>query len=53
MRSVFSVWSEMNRRHSIAASSVRDDESMDSSPSVPSFLFYRTIVCIVIARMAL
>ncbi|MFS7946304.1 hypothetical protein Hanom_Chr06g00534441 [Helianthus anomalus] len=53
MRNVFSVRFEMNRRHSIAASSVRDDESMDSSPSVPSFLFYRTIVCVVIARMAL
>ncbi|KAJ0511556.1 putative IQ motif, EF-hand binding protein [Helianthus annuus] len=38
MRSVFSVRSEMNRRHSIAASSVRDDESMDSSLSVPSYM---------------
>lgn len=37
-RSVFSMQSEMNRRHSIAGSSVRDDESMDSSPSVPSYM---------------
>ncbi|KAI3696770.1 hypothetical protein L6452_29304 [Arctium lappa] len=37
-RSVFSVQSEMNRRHSIAGSSVRDDESMDSSPSVPGYM---------------
>ncbi|XP_071690588.1 protein IQ-DOMAIN 2-like [Rutidosis leptorrhynchoides] len=37
-RSVFSIQSEMHRRHSIAGSSVRDDESMDSSPSVPSYM---------------
>nr|XP_043609322.1 protein IQ-DOMAIN 2-like [Erigeron canadensis] len=37
-KSVFSVQSEMNRRHSIAGSSVRDDESMDSSLSVPSYM---------------
>ncbi|KAK1426081.1 hypothetical protein QVD17_14749 [Tagetes erecta] len=36
--SVFSSQSEMRRRHSIAGSSVRDDESMDSSPSVPSYM---------------
>ncbi|PQM42131.1 protein IQ-DOMAIN 1 [Prunus yedoensis var. nudiflora] len=36
-RSTFSVQSErFNRRHSIAGSSVRDDESLASSPSVPS-----------------
>ncbi|KAL8259672.1 hypothetical protein R6Q59_027625 [Mikania micrantha] len=38
LRSVYSVRSEMNRRHSIAGSSVRDDESMDSSPSVPGYM---------------
>lgn len=37
-RSVFSVQSERNRRHSIAGSSVRDDESLASSPSVPSYM---------------
>lgn len=37
-RSIFSAQSEMRRRHSIAGSSVRDDESMDSSPSVPSYM---------------
>ncbi|GKA48142.1 hypothetical protein Tco_0741100, partial [Tanacetum coccineum] len=37
-KSIFSVQSEMNRRHSIASSSVRDDESMDSSTSVPSYM---------------
>ncbi|KAL1541128.1 protein IQ-DOMAIN 1-like [Salvia divinorum] len=37
-RSVFSVQSERNkRRHSIAGS-VRDDESLDSSPSIPSYM---------------
>lgn len=36
-RSTYSVQSErFNRRHSIAGSSVRDDESLASSPSVPS-----------------
>ncbi|KAI3743423.1 hypothetical protein L1987_61132 [Smallanthus sonchifolius] len=38
LRSVFSAQSEMKRRHSIAGSSVRDDESMDSSLSVPSYM---------------
>nr|GMC90513.1 protein IQ-DOMAIN 1-like [Ipomoea batatas] len=39
-RSVFSVQSDRNRRrHSIAGSSVRDDESLASSPStVPSYM---------------
>lgn len=37
-RSMFSVHSERNRRHSIAGSSVRDDESMASSPSLPSYM---------------
>ncbi|XP_024983685.1 protein IQ-DOMAIN 1-like [Cynara cardunculus var. scolymus] len=37
-RSVFSVQSEKNRRHSIAGSSVRDDESLASSPSIPSYM---------------
>ncbi|XP_059667689.1 protein IQ-DOMAIN 2-like [Cornus florida] len=37
-KSVFSVQSERNRRHSIAGSSVRDDESLASSPAVPSYM---------------
>ncbi|XP_065869547.1 protein IQ-DOMAIN 3-like [Euphorbia lathyris] len=38
-RSLYSVQSERyNRRHSIAGSSVRDDESLASSPSVPSYM---------------
>lgn len=37
-KSVFSVQSERNRRHSIAGSSVRDDESLASSPSIPSYM---------------
>ncbi|KAL7118697.1 hypothetical protein ACP275_02G018500 [Erythranthe tilingii] len=38
-RSNFSVQSERNRRHSIAGSSVRDDESLASYPSsVPSYM---------------
>ncbi|CAK7325528.1 unnamed protein product [Dovyalis caffra] len=37
-RSTFSVQSERYRRHSIAGSSVRDDESLASSPSVPSYM---------------
>ncbi|KAF5733770.1 IQ-domain 3 isoform 3 [Tripterygium wilfordii] len=37
-RSTFSVQSERYRRHSIAASSVRDDESLASSPAVPSYM---------------
>ncbi|KAK1692455.1 hypothetical protein QYE76_009152 [Lolium multiflorum] len=37
-RSVLSVQSERPRRHSIATSTVRDDESLASSPSVPSYM---------------
>lgn len=37
-RSILSVQSEWNKRHSIAGSSVRDDESLTSSPSVPSYM---------------
>ncbi|XP_019191392.1 PREDICTED: protein IQ-DOMAIN 1-like isoform X2 [Ipomoea nil] len=38
-RSVFSVQSDRNRRHSIGgSSSVRDDESLASSPSFPSYM---------------
>ncbi|XP_052176147.1 protein IQ-DOMAIN 2-like [Diospyros lotus] len=37
-RSVFSLQSERNRRHSIAGSSVRDDESLASSPAFPSYM---------------
>lgn len=37
-KSVFSVQSERNRRHSVGGSSVRDDESLASSPSVPSYM---------------
>lgn len=37
-RSVLSIQSERNRRHSIAGSSIRDDESLASSPSVPSYM---------------
>ncbi|KAK1389470.1 IQ-domain 1 [Heracleum sosnowskyi] len=37
-KSLFSMHSEQNRRHSIAGSSVRDDESMVSSPAVPSYM---------------
>lgn len=37
-KSMLSVQSELNRRHSIAGSSVRDDESLASSPSVPSYM---------------
>lgn len=38
VRSVLSVQSERPRRHSIATSTVRDDESLTSSPSVPSYM---------------
>lgn len=38
VRSVFSVQSERPRRHSIATSAVRDDESLASSPSLPSYM---------------
>ncbi|KVI09749.1 protein of unknown function DUF4005 [Cynara cardunculus var. scolymus] len=37
-KSFYSVQSERNRRHSIAGSSVRDDESVDSSPAVPGYM---------------
>ncbi|XP_007009748.2 PREDICTED: protein IQ-DOMAIN 1 [Theobroma cacao] len=37
-RSMLSVQSERYRRHSIAGSSVRDDESLASSPAVPSYM---------------
>ncbi|KAK2977590.1 hypothetical protein RJ640_007226 [Escallonia rubra] len=37
-KSMFSVQSERNRRHSIAGSSVRDDESLASSPAFPSYM---------------
>lgn len=37
-RSGLSVKSERYRRHSIAGSSVRDDESFTSSPAVPSYM---------------
>lgn len=37
-RSVLSMQSELYRRHSVAGSSVRDDESLASSPSVPSYM---------------
>lgn len=37
-RSMFSVRSERYRRHSIAGSSVRDDESLTSSPAFPSYM---------------
>nr|GEU73263.1 hypothetical protein [Tanacetum cinerariifolium] len=36
-RSYYSVQSDRNRRHSVT-SSVRDDESLDSSPAVPSYM---------------
>ncbi|TKY46303.1 IQ-DOMAIN 1 [Spatholobus suberectus] len=37
-RSMFTVQSERYRRHSIAGSSVRDDESLASSPAIPSYM---------------
>ncbi|CAM8898690.1 unnamed protein product [Rhodiola kirilowii] len=37
-RSVFSVQSERYRRHSVAGSSVTDEESLVSTPSVPSYM---------------
>lgn len=37
-RSMFSVHSERYRRHSIAGSSVRDDDSRASSPAIPSYM---------------
>lgn len=38
LKSMGSLLSEKYRRHSIAGSSVRDDESLASSPSVPSYM---------------
>lgn len=38
LRSMLSVQSERYRRHSIAGSSVRDDDSLASSPAVPSYM---------------
>lgn len=37
-RSMTSAQSERCRRHSIAGSSVRDDESLASSPAIPSYM---------------
>ncbi|KAG4930952.1 hypothetical protein AAZX31_17G176300 [Glycine max] len=37
-RSMFSVQSERYRRHSIAGSSVRDDDSLASTPAIPSYM---------------
>ncbi|KAL2896539.1 Protein IQ-DOMAIN 1 [Bienertia sinuspersici] len=37
-KSTMSIQSERYRRHSIAGSSVRDDESLASSPAVPSYM---------------
>jgi len=37
-RSMFSIQSERYRRHSIAGSSVRDDESLASYPAIPSYM---------------
>lgn len=37
-KSMMSIQSERFRRHSIAGSSVRDDESLASSPAVPSYM---------------
>jgi len=37
-KSMVSLQSERFRRHSIAGSSVRDDESLASSPAVPSYM---------------
>nr|XP_016477678.1 PREDICTED: protein IQ-DOMAIN 1-like [Nicotiana tabacum] len=37
-RSMISIQSERNRRHSIGVSSIRDDESLASSSSVPSYM---------------
>ncbi|XP_072977999.1 protein IQ-DOMAIN 2 isoform X2 [Typha angustifolia] len=38
VRSILSIQSEFHRRHSIAGSSIRDDESLASSPAVPSYM---------------
>lgn len=37
-RSTVSIQSDKQRRHSVAGSSVRDDESMASSPACPSYM---------------
>ncbi|XP_043698462.1 protein IQ-DOMAIN 3-like [Telopea speciosissima] len=37
-RTMLSMQSERPRRHSVAGSSVRDDESLASSPAVPSYM---------------
>ncbi|KAK1400104.1 IQ-domain 3 [Heracleum sosnowskyi] len=37
-KSMFSMDSELNRRQTIAGSSVRDDESLVSSPSIPRYM---------------
>ncbi|WOH00960.1 hypothetical protein DCAR_0520338 [Daucus carota subsp. sativus] len=37
-KSMFSIDSELNRRQTIAGSSVRDDESLVSSPSIPRYM---------------
>ncbi|KZV52618.1 protein IQ-DOMAIN 1-like [Dorcoceras hygrometricum] len=37
-RSILSLQSERNRRHSIAASSIGDDESLGGSMSIPSYM---------------
>ncbi|CAK9164797.1 unnamed protein product [Ilex paraguariensis] len=37
-KSMVSMQSERNRRHSLPGSSVRDDESLASSPSIPSYM---------------
>ncbi|KAF5737554.1 hypothetical protein HS088_TW13G00439 [Tripterygium wilfordii] len=39
-KSMSSLQSNRHRRHSIAASSVRDDESLANSPSVPSYMVF-------------
>ncbi|XP_064984774.1 protein IQ-DOMAIN 2-like isoform X2 [Musa acuminata AAA Group] len=38
LRSMVSLQSERSRRHSLAAASVRDDESLAGSPAVPSYM---------------
>ncbi|KAI0519899.1 hypothetical protein KFK09_007360 [Dendrobium nobile] len=38
IRSMISAQSERPRRHSIAGSSIRDDESLASSPAIPSYM---------------
>ncbi|GJZ86960.1 hypothetical protein Tco_0658570 [Tanacetum coccineum] len=58
-KSIFSVQSEMNKRHSIASYSVRDDESMYSYTSIPSYMMQtkskrlnqRVRVCWVLLKM--